>query len=278
MRVISGVPFVLFSPGYALISALYPNKASINSSYRLMLSFALSISIVPLILLLLNFTSWGIKLNPVLYSMSAFTAVVSLFAWFRQRHFSKTDRFNIEVTLRMPVWKGLRKARKVDKIASIVLVLAILAAVGILIYVIKMPDMSEKYTQFYVLGINGRSTEYPTNFDLENGQVVNVRYGNLPTAPIEQSGIVTLGIVNDQGKDAMYTVTLIIDGTQVNIPFKGGMVESIGPFSLTPREIWEQTIGIVPQHIGNNQKVEILLYKDGGAEPYLDLDLWINVS
>ena len=78
IRVILGMPFILFFPGYATISALYPTKDAISSANRLMLSFALSIAIVPLILLLLNFISWGTKLNPILYSTVMGAALRSL--------------------------------------------------------------------------------------------------------------------------------------------------------------------------------------------------------
>ena len=87
-----------------------------------------------------------------------------------------------------------------------------------------------------------------------------------------------MGIVNHEGQNANHTVTVQIYGMQVLIPFQGGTIYSIGPMTLKPEEKWEQEIGIEPQHPGSNQEVEILLYKDGGAEPYLNLDLWINVN
>lgn len=94
----------------------------------------------------------------------------------------------------------------------------------------------------------------------------------------EQYGRLTLGIVNHEGQNANHTVTVQIYGMQVLIPFQGGTIYSIGPMTLKPEEKWEQEIGIMPQHLGDNQKVEIFLYKDGGTEPYLNLSLWINVK
>jgi len=83
--------------------------------------------------------------------------------------------------------------------------------------------------------------------------------------------------VNHEGQDTSYTVAMQIDGLQVGIPFQGNTIDLIGPITLTPEEKCEQEIGIIPQHPGDNQKVEIFLYKDGVAEPYLNLSLWINV-
>jgi uncharacterized membrane protein len=46
---------VLFFPGYTLISALFPRKDSLSGVERLALSFGLSIAVVPLIGLILNY-------------------------------------------------------------------------------------------------------------------------------------------------------------------------------------------------------------------------------
>ena len=54
-RIILGLPMVLFFPGYTLISALFPRKDSLSGVERLALSFGLSIAVVPLIGLILNY-------------------------------------------------------------------------------------------------------------------------------------------------------------------------------------------------------------------------------
>jgi len=64
---------VLFLPGYALIAALFPSKNDLDGIERLALSFGLSIAVVPLIGLGLNFTPFGIRLVPIIVSLSVFT-------------------------------------------------------------------------------------------------------------------------------------------------------------------------------------------------------------
>ncbi len=49
LRMIIGLPFLLFFPGYALISFLFPEKKSLDIIERVTLSFGLSIAITPLI-------------------------------------------------------------------------------------------------------------------------------------------------------------------------------------------------------------------------------------
>ena len=62
-RIVLGVLFVLFFPGYTLVAALFPARNSIGRIERLALSFGLSIAVVPLIGLGLNYTPWGIRLT-----------------------------------------------------------------------------------------------------------------------------------------------------------------------------------------------------------------------
>ena len=59
LRIILGIPFLLFFPGYALMAALFPKREGMYGVERIALSFGLSIAVVPLIGLILNYTHWG---------------------------------------------------------------------------------------------------------------------------------------------------------------------------------------------------------------------------
>jgi len=56
IRIILGLPLVLFLPGYALIATLFPRKDDLDAIERIALSFGLSIAISPLLGLALNYT------------------------------------------------------------------------------------------------------------------------------------------------------------------------------------------------------------------------------
>jgi len=56
---------VLFVPGYVLVAALFPRNGDIDWIERVALAFGLSIAVVPLLGLLLNFTPFGIRPVPV---------------------------------------------------------------------------------------------------------------------------------------------------------------------------------------------------------------------
>jgi uncharacterized membrane protein len=66
VRIILGLPLMLFLPGYALIATLFPRKGDLDGIERIALSFGLSIAITPLLGLGLNYTPFGIRLTPIL--------------------------------------------------------------------------------------------------------------------------------------------------------------------------------------------------------------------
>ena len=71
LKALFAIPFVLFIPGYCLIAALFPKNDDIGSSERIAFSTGLSIAIVPLIGLALNYTPFGIRLDPILITLTA---------------------------------------------------------------------------------------------------------------------------------------------------------------------------------------------------------------
>ena len=53
-------------------------------------------------------------------------------------------------------WRG---KGSVDKILSIILIAAILGVVGTLGYAIAIPKVGERFTEFYVLGLEGKAID-----------------------------------------------------------------------------------------------------------------------
>ncbi|KAF5438102.1 putative membrane protein [Candidatus Methanophagaceae archaeon] len=89
VRIILGLPLVLFLPGYALIAALFPRKDDLDGIERVALSFGLSIAITPLLGLALNYTPFGIRLSPVLTVLSVFTISLAICAYVRRRRITE---------------------------------------------------------------------------------------------------------------------------------------------------------------------------------------------
>ena len=173
IRIILGLPFVLFFPGYVLLSALFPRKENLSEIERLALDFGLSLAVVPLLGLVLNYTPWGINPNSILYSLSGFVIIFSIIAWFRQRKLtdSETPSFRIEFT-----WWG--KKSLLEKILSVVLVFVIIGSIGALVYSIAVPKVDERYTEFSVLNSEGQAKDYPEQLLLGNTGKVNLVIAN----------------------------------------------------------------------------------------------------
>ena len=90
-RYILGSLFVLYLPGYAFIKALFPTKVPIplgteglDSIERIALSTGMSIALVPITGLFLNYTPWGIRTTPITLSLLALTITFATVAIIRE--------------------------------------------------------------------------------------------------------------------------------------------------------------------------------------------------
>jgi len=83
-RWVVGAVFVLYLPGYTVIQALFPAEGELDDIVRFALSIGLSLGVTPLIGLLLNYTPWGIRLDPIVVSLSLFVMVLSLLGAYRK--------------------------------------------------------------------------------------------------------------------------------------------------------------------------------------------------
>jgi len=84
LRWILGSLFVLVVPGYAAVEALFPRAHQLDGFARLALSVALSLALVPLFGLLLNYTPWGVSLASTVVAVTTLTVGLSLVALARQ--------------------------------------------------------------------------------------------------------------------------------------------------------------------------------------------------
>ncbi len=188
IRIILGLPYIIFIPGYVLFFALFPTKKKdqgIDTIERVALSFGLSIALVPLIGYLLNFTPWGIRLESILISLFFFNIFVCFIAFYRwyKAPIEKRIIFSFEIS-------PLKTKSKLEKILILFFGLSIIIAFSTLIYVISNPRTGETFTEFYVLGPQGKIAEYPQNLLIgENGSVI-------------------IGLVNHEYKTMNYTIEI----------------------------------------------------------------------
>jgi uncharacterized membrane protein len=268
LRIILGLPFVLLFPGYSLVAALFPKSEKTGTLERWAMSFGISLPLAALIGLGLNYTPWGISLDTLLFFMVIFIMVTSVIALIR----SKPAKLINEFEVKFPGWEGGMLGRSL----TLVIVLALVSAVGILIYTVAVPRIGERFTEFYTLGLNNKAEDYPVEFEMQNGKVTGVRYSDQGQTTADVFGKVTLGIINQEQQVASYSIILKIDGQPADINYTGQNMPQLGPLNLKQGEKWEQIIGFAPAHTGENQKVEFLLFKDNGSSPDRNLVLWAN--
>lgn len=139
----------------------------------------------------------------------------------------------------------------ISKVLSVILILAILAAIGAVVYVFTTFQGGEEFTEFYILGQEGKAEDYPAE-----------------VAPGEEASVI-IGIVNRERKEISY---------RIEISMYGVVNTSIGPVVLADKEKWEQEVSFIPTVAGERQRVDFSLYKDQQVEPYRELRLWINVN
>ncbi len=248
LRIILGAVFLLFLPGYTLMAALFPQRYSLQGVERVALSFALSIAVVPLIGLILNYTPWGIRLEPIFVAIFALMAIASAVALLRRSGLTRSERFEPRIHIRMPSW-GVTS--RLDRGLSIVLVIAIMGAIAALVYAVTAPRAEERFTDFYILGSEGMLQDYPRALTLG-----------------EQTEVI-LGIINHEHQRSNYKIQIVFDGQ---------ITQEVEPIALDKEEEWKQTITLTPTKAADDQKVEFLLYKGNATEPYLTLHLWLDVK
>jgi len=204
IRVILGLPFILFIPGYVLIYALFPSKKTdkgIDVIERIALSFGLSIAVVPLIGLGLNYTPWGIRLEPILISIFIFVIGVGLIAFYRWKKTDADERFTVSFRFSLP-----SSENRVDKALTFILAIAIIIAIASVVYVIAVPKAGERFTEFYLLNTDRQADNYPTNLT------------------VGEEASVIIGVVNHEYRTITYTIgiwlinqtTILNESTQEN--------------------------------------------------------------
>jgi uncharacterized membrane protein len=185
---------VLFVPGYVLVAALFPQNTEIDWIERIALSFGLSIAIVPLLGLLLNFTPWGIRFAPIVVTTLVFTVGVGSAAYWRRMRMPPSTRLAASVVLTLPAW---REYSVLDQGLAVILAASIFIGGGTLAYFVLTPRPGETFTEFYILGPDGKPSGYP-------------RYLNA-----SQPGTVILGIANHESTSVNYSIRIDLVGVRI---------------------------------------------------------------
>ena len=270
LRLVLGILFVLFVPGYWLTAALFPSRQDIDGIERLGLSLGLSVAWVPVLALVLDWLPWhvlgaersgGLRLWPILIGQLLSILLFMAVTLWRRSRLSAGEAF-LPAPFRPRAWWQIQPPadRRVYILVTGVLFLALFAAA----WVFLVPSPDEFMTEFYMLGPEGLAENFPRQA--------------APGEPLT----VTLGITNRERDEHTYRVEVwAVD------PFNEEgrkLVTETPPLTLPPDETLEWPLTwhmpeVYPRSAATgDQQVKFLLFIDGQTDPYRRLLLWLNVA
>lgn len=303
VRAVVGTVFVLFLPGYAFISALFPEAwqsdttdavdetggdtlfgsftrnrlRRLDGIERVALAFGVSIAIAPV--LFIGFSLFSIEFGayPTVLVLSGLTIVCIEIAAIRRWHLPEEERFYVPFEeWSTTVKQGTTGANSVFGAAlNVALAVAIVLAVGTLAFAVVAPPDGERFTDFYVLNENSE------------GELVAASYpGVLSPGEPEQ---IHIGIENHEQDTHEYFIVVQLHRVQSR---EDGVVVTqrhhIEQFSVTlaAGNTSTQQVEITPPNelVGDDLRLTFLLYADSvpespnRANAYRSLHLWVDIQ
>lgn len=161
LKIVIGLSFLLFIPGYLVLFAIFPTKKTdkgIDFTERIALSFGISLVIVALTGIALYYTADKIQSESALLSIFIINisiGVLSIYRWFKTK---PDERLVLSIDL-----ASYKLKDKLDKVLISILIILILVTSTLFIFVITNPRFDEKFTSFNILDSDRMTTNYPHN-------------------------------------------------------------------------------------------------------------------
>ena len=299
-------PFVVFLPGYALVSALFPEQydggvdgrsavaapgtvgESISPAGRIGLATAASIALLPAVVMTSGFLHGSFRVELSFYALVALTVVLTLVALFRREALRSTERFTVpSVTKLLEGVPGFFRIRKTtlsysptfapDSKRGLLLNVALGASVVLLLGSVAgayaYPTQGEEFTELYLVTQSDEGEfvagEYPREFEVGESRPVYATVTNHEGTTQSYTLVTTIQQVDQSG-----------DGTQVVQEAELSRTTR----TLNPGETARIEDGLEPPFGGDRLRVQYLLYVDDPpANPssetaYRSAHLWISVD
>ncbi len=311
VRVVLGVFLVLLAPGYAFVSLLLPRRTirsrvhdptgaaersgiaertddalaatdaladtgdhEVTWGGRLLLSVGLSVVVVPLVALSLEFAGWPLNPWNTATAVGVVTVLLVVVALGRRLRVEADRRVTIGLGRTVTRARGLRTDGGVRTPAlTVVLVAGLVLAAATVGVALATTENGERYTEFYLLT------------ESEPGALVADGYPSQLTAG-EPTGL-HVGISNEEGETVGYTVVVQLQ----RVDRRGGspqVTERFGldSFGVELREgrTIERRHAVEPTVTGEDFRLAYLLYRGeppetpSMANAYRSVHLWVDVT
>ena len=261
IRILIALPFLIFLPGYLLISLMFPKKGELSTIERFTLSIGLSIAIVVFDGFGLNYTPWGFRPNSIVISLSIIMGALLLATYLMRKklgadayEFSIKDIRSFYLTLKSKnVESGPEYDPALEKTLIRTMIIAIILVSAVVLYA-NVTREPEKFTAFYILGSSGMAEDY-----------IDQVYINMPMSLLT-------GIENHEYQPVNYTIRVQL----------GGKILMEQPLILKHEVKWLDNVTFIPRMtsliaLGGNdtrQKLEFILLKDNFT--YRTVHLWVK--
>lgn len=299
IRILLGIPLLLFLPGYAFVAVLYPDapddeyrpfdeepsgrdrrllpSGGIGTIERIALSIVASIAIVPAVTLVASASPWGITVQPVLAGIALATVVLSLLAIVHRSRYPPEQRFALSLSESSLLFSAERDSYGRSAPSPtlyngifLIALLVLLATAGFA--VATGPPDHDGYTEFQ-LETEEVDGEMETMYD--------------DSLSAGESHSVTAYITNEEHEESTYTTVAALQ--QVSYEDDGVTVHEqdvLASESATvpDGETHEQTLEVEPTMTGDDLRLVLYLYEgDAPDEPtddnaYRTIELPVTVS
>lgn len=220
VRAVFGLPLLLFLPGYALLSVLFPSRrfrtrygaldvfsSGIDSVERFALSFGVSLALLPPIgLALWALSPHGFGVRVLIGVLSAEIGLGMLYGMYRRIQLPRNQRYRLPVDRWLSeLWTDGITGGLFGATMNVVLALSVIAAVVALGYGVLVPHGSEAYTGVSILD----SSDGDPTFVNDSGTVTS-------------GDQLALSVSNHEGRTITYTIVVVVehiedDGQQMTV-------------------------------------------------------------
>ncbi|SIR77180.1 Uncharacterized membrane protein [Haladaptatus litoreus] len=273
LRVVFMLPLVLFLPGYAFISGLFPENGrddarvfggdknepiyAIGGPERVALAVTVSVAVVPMVAAIANFTPWGIRVLPILIGVIGFTILSALGAFVRRWRVPADKRYSLGLPrlLFNSAGQGSNSLTTILNVGIVISLLLVTSSVG---FAVLSQPTGEQFTEFYV-----------------EGQNVNSNTSTFYQSSLGDDGI-TVNVGNHEGEQTQYTIVAVLERVE-----DGNIAEQTQfdqqQVTVESRQTKQVVLNGDPSISGDNVRVRLLLYKgDSSGNPHHVIRLWLS--
>ncbi|WP_227356814.1 DUF1616 domain-containing protein [Haladaptatus salinisoli] len=276
LRIILGICLALFFFGYAITAALFPRRSNdeiggIDGAERVALSVLLSVATVPLVILALTFTHWGVSFSSAATAVGGLTEITTAVAVVRRASVQPDERFAIPIRKRArSVYKSTVKPTRLEASANVVLALALMFALIGTGYSMVAEDSNDAFSELYLLSKTAdgdlSAENYPTTFAKGETRSIVVGVGNHENRPMEYTVVTVLQRVERDGE----TMEIVESKELARYDVR-----------LKPDETDRRSVTLEPTMVGDHLRVAFYLHKrtprSDQKNPYRQVHLWITV-